>query len=435
MYYSDNVLSLFRENLDNVEIVESSNKIVKASTVVNNIKFSLWFDCDKQLFGFDMLQGGVKSYQSFEDFISNLNTYIFINTYFIPTAKLIADVFEQVLQVSTVYSSFEGNKNGGFSAIFAVLGENNKQVIIRNIKDDIFEASYLEYTDDKSRRKSLLQYNYKVDKAGNAVLVPTIDYYTTQIFAKYEKSETVEIRRTGISEFRFNYNDGLSISVNIVITDDLKISYVVKEVLYNNVSLDYDGDSSIILDDAFNLTELYGNFSFLIPNREDEPEEDLEEEIENLDDESDELLDNELDESEDSDNEDYEESKDFSDFDEDFDEDDIHTDEEVESIPAKEETESIPAKEETDDFKLVTVKDKCNVVKSIRFVFSDKYYDIDTARAVELHIPIHLIVESDKEEIIRGMLITSRELKTRIFAQNITEDDVLCNELVNKLFS
>ena len=418
MYYSDNVLSLFRENLDNVEIVESSNKFVRATTVVNNITFSLWFDCDKQLFGFDMLQGGVKSYQSFEDFIGNLNTYIFINTYFIPTAKLIADVFEQVLQVNTVYSSFEGNKNGGFSAIFAVLGENNKQVIIRNIKDDIFEASYLEYTDDKSRRKSLLQYDYKVDKAGNAVLVPTIDYYTTQIFAKYGKSETVEIRRTGISEFRFSYNDGLSILVSIVITDDLKISYVVKEVLYNNVSLDYDGDLPIILDDAFDLNELYNNFSFLIPSEEGTPDEEPEEELDSGVESEDE---------EDSDDDDLDEpddSEDLEDFEEDFEEDeDDAEDEEIESVPL------------VDDFKLVTVKDKCDVVKSVRFVFSDKYYDIDISRALELHIPVHLIVESDKEDVIRGMLITSRELKSRIFAKNITEDDVLCNELVNKLFS
>lgn len=418
MYYSDNVLSLFRENLNNVEIVESSNKMVKATTVVNNIAFSLWFDCDKQLFGFDMLQGGIKSYQSFEDFISNLNTYIFINTYFIPTAKLIADVFEQVLQVNTVYSSFEGNKNGGFSAIFAVLGESNKQVIIKNVKDNIFEASYLEYTDDKSRRKSLLQYDYKVDKAGNAVLVPTIDYYTTQIFAKYGKSETVEIRRTGISEFRFSYNDGLSILVSIVITDDLKISYIVKEVLYNNVSLDYDGDLPIILDDAFDLNELYNNFSFLIPSEENTPDEEPESGVEPIseeesedEDDSDELSDDDLDEPDD--------SEDLEDFEEDEDD----ADEEVESVPL------------VDDFKLVTVKDKCDVIKSVRFIFSDKYYDIDISRALELHIPVHLIVESDKEDVIRGMLITSRELKTRIFAKNITEDDVLCNELVNKLFS
>ena len=60
---------------------------------------------------------------------------------------------------------------------------------------------------------------------------------------------------------------------------------------------------------------------------------------------------------------------------------------------------------------------------------------MDINIAISLGIPVNSIAKTEQQILKRGMLVTSMELERRIFAVDVSSDEVLCNNLVDKLFS
>ena len=119
MIYTDSALQSFRESFDraklNYDIAQVDERLVRF--VIHQDDFSIvsWFDADKQIFGFDMLNGGCKTYEDFGEFEGFLTTYLKIYTDFIPSAKVVADTFEATQGIDSVYDNFSGNKQTGYT--------------------------------------------------------------------------------------------------------------------------------------------------------------------------------------------------------------------------------------------------------------------------------------------------------------------------------
>lgn len=149
MYNSNEALKALTDVLANiVEIQVDSVTDDKVSLygVRGKITFGIFFDTQKQLFGFNLLTGGVKTFKTIEQFVAMFDTYAYINVVFIPKAKIVADTFEKDLSLNSVYKTFVGNKNIGFSAIFQVLGADTQLIVTECKEENLFKADYVQPT-------------------------------------------------------------------------------------------------------------------------------------------------------------------------------------------------------------------------------------------------------------------------------------------------
>ena len=114
---------------DDVEILNNSKDSIKFRMGYRGINFYVWYSSrGTDNYGFNMLNGGSKTYADFESLREYFCIYVDINTFFIPNSKQIADKFEKEVEYNTVYSTFSGNKNGGYVAKFNVLEDEELKV-------------------------------------------------------------------------------------------------------------------------------------------------------------------------------------------------------------------------------------------------------------------------------------------------------------------
>ena len=118
----------------NVISSEVDSKVV-AIIQVKNFKLELWFRVDTQLYGFSLLNGGYKSFGTPNDLLESVKVYIDININLIPRAKQICDIFEKCFDINAVYQNFQCNSNNDVLVIFTVLGETDKQIVIKSSSD------------------------------------------------------------------------------------------------------------------------------------------------------------------------------------------------------------------------------------------------------------------------------------------------------------
>lgn len=161
MYNSNEALKALSDALANiveVKVDSVTDDKVSLYGIRGRITFGIFFDTQKQLFGFNLLTGGVKTFKTIEQFVAMFDTYAYINVVFIPKAKVVADTFEKDLSLNSVYKTFVGNKSIGFSAIFQVLGADTQLIVTECKEDYLFKAEYVQPMTDREKKVITVRY-------------------------------------------------------------------------------------------------------------------------------------------------------------------------------------------------------------------------------------------------------------------------------------
>lgn len=431
MIHIDEVQNYFDTNFNDSNMTvetdaDASNfraKISKGNSTVE-IKFSF----KTQVFIFDTLRGKSTTLTSMDSIKANVETYFYLESDFKPKAQAVGDVFK-----STFYKdkqvSLKGNRgsmSAGFTLIYSVKDTNQEvHVRLENKEKDIFSVSVI---DDSS---VLLTYNYILDEVGNISLLPTLDYFSTKILEDYKDNSCVTVTKIGANKYKFSFKDSLDISVEVIQNEAYELKYIVTQVQYNGVDLQNAHLGIIDIPDVFNLTDVYSNYDYLLSEDDIEEttdeapvervtEEEYIEEIKPIDDKVAETTveKNQTEEVETNQSEEVNKT------------DEIDKVEEIEAIKPEEENKA----DMEDDFNIVLITYENNPVY-VRFVFSDKYYDIDIETSKSLGIPISHIIASESQYNKRGILVTDMEISNKLFAEDISSDKEICNKLISKLYS
>ena len=69
MLYAESALEQLRGSFNKLGLDYNTSRLderlVELNVAKHNVEVKVWFDVDKQIFGFDMLQGGCKTYSDF----------------------------------------------------------------------------------------------------------------------------------------------------------------------------------------------------------------------------------------------------------------------------------------------------------------------------------------------------------------------------------
>ena len=262
MIHTDMALSLIRESFDKMGLTYNTREVNSEKLIVevekNNITLQVWFEVKHQAFGFNMLNGGYKAYQSIEEFEKFFDTYLTIQTEFLPNVKIISDFYTKQTGKSLAYERFVGNRNDGFRAIYYVLGEDNVQAHIYHDMN-IYTVDILEFSEDKKMQKLNDRFTYKLNEDGTCQehTVYDIQSYLKNLSARHRGSKDYGMRRTGANEFEATYkNDDITIYYTVEFPNNEKVIYSISEVLIGANRTNYDVPLELELKDAFDLAEL-----------------------------------------------------------------------------------------------------------------------------------------------------------------------------------
>lgn len=457
MLYSDSALEQLRTCLTNngypFEMNQLDEKIVRLNVKVSDYIIPAWFLVDKQIFGFDMINGGSKTCSSIEDFNKYFTTYIHINVDFIPKAKLIADAFEKDLGVNSVYDTFSGNKEEGYVAKFRILSTPGQYFLVSQ-DTTLYVARLVTYSEDGSRFKVLKEYKYDLDDVGNVTNIPTIHSYLAKLTELYGESDTVDIDRVGINSFIFNI-EGLSIKADVVFSYT-EISYDIKSV--NGVEF----NQFITPEDPYELQALYLECHDAYEAKLIDVEEESESNgVENEQGVEDEQLPDEEQETEEQEAEERET------------EEQLPNEEQLaEEVPAEEEilVEEEPQFEEdvsdnegtsqvtledssfdetseqqetnleeeqtleSNDFSVKKVIGSDNKDAGLQFVVDGSIYFINAETAVNLGVPLARFSEVVGTKEKHGVIMTTDEIDLHTFSKDVSSDAEKCKKLIFRIF-
>lgn len=451
MLYSDSALEQLRTCLTNngypFEMNQLDEKIVRLNVKISDYIIPVWFLVDKQIFGFDMINGGSKTCSSIEDFNKYFTTYIHINVDFIPKAKLIADVFEKDLGVNSVYDTFSGNKEEGYVAKFRILSIPGQYLLVSQ-DTTLYVARLVTYSEDGSRFKVLKEYKYDLDDVGNVTNIPTIHSYLDKLTELYGESDTVDIDRVGINSFVFNI-EGLNIKADVVFSYT-EISYDIKSV--NGVEF----NQFITPEDPYELQALYlechDAYEAKLIDVEEEPVSNGVEDEQSLDEvqetekqgaeeqETEEQLPNEEQLAEEVPTEeeipverepqieetalDNEDIGQVTSEDSSFDE----TSEQQEMNLEEEQTL------ESNDFSVKKVIGSDNKDAGLQFVVDGSIYFINAETAVNLGVPLARFSEIVVTKEKHGVVMTTDEIDLHTFSKDVSSDAEQCKKLIFRIF-
>ena len=451
MLYSDSALEQLRTCLTNngypFEMNQLDEKIVRLNVKISDYIIPAWFLVDKQIFGFDMINGGSKTCSSIEDFNKYFTTYIHINVDFIPKAKLIADAFEKDLGVNSVYDTFSGNKEEGYVAKFRILSIPGQYFLVSQ-DTTLYVARLVTYSEDDSRFKVLKEYKYDLDDVGNVTNIPTIHSYLAKLTELYGESDTVDIDRVGINSFVFNI-EGLSIKADVVFSYT-EISYDIKSV--NGVEF----NQFITPEDPYELQALYlechDAYEAKLIDVEEEPVSNGVEDEQSLDEvqetekqgaeeqETEEQLPNEEQLAEEVPTEeeipverepqieetalDNEDIGQVTSEDSSFDE----TSEQQEMNLEEEQTL------ESNDFSVKKVIGSDNKDAGLQFVVDGSIYFINAETAVNLGVPLARFSEIVGTKEKHGVVMTTDEIDLHTFSKDVSSDAEQCKKLIFRIF-
>lgn len=400
MINAEKALECLRSSLESMhlryEVSNLTDKLVELDVINNSVSIPVWFDTSKQLYGFNLLAGGCKTYADIGEFKSFFLIYIDIYTKFIPTAKAIANVFDTVIGQTTVYENFTGNRKSGYTASFRCLGLSTNGVLI--FKDKFYHAKYVKYNEDHSKTRVLKEYFYDYDENGDLVLLPNAESYFDRLCSAYSDSTTVDIER--VEDARFNIKiEGMTLDVTVKFAYT-SLWYVVNAINGEAVSLGEVRD----LPNPYSLEDLYMHCSNWyndnmvgMPVESDEiavPEVDIPGSVS----ESDSLP---------------------------------EEDNEVASEVDDEEGGVDPM---NSDFEVVKVVDSNGKATSLQFVLNGNLYNMSVDAAESLGIPVNRICEETELVAKRGILLTSKEKEMRCFAEDISGNRKMCQKVLEALF-
>lgn len=445
MLYSDTALEQLRTSLTNMgypfETNQLDEKTVRLNVKVTDYTIPVWFLVDKQIFGFDMINGGSKTCSTIEEFTKYFSTYIFIYVNFIPKAKIVADAFEKDININTVYDNFSGNKEEGYTAKFRVLSTPGQFVLI--YKDSsLYSARLVTYTEDGSRVRVLTEYKYDLDDVNNITHVPTIYSYLAKLTELYGENDSVNIDRVGIETFEFTIED-LHITADVLFAYT-KISYLIKDI--NGVVF----DEVVEINNPYELQDLYlkchDSYEAKSLDEDDsEPEQTIEESQESELSEQ-----NDVDSMDDSETESFigstesanedseaialeEDSEPEQDELNDSEEDDLEAstkeNSEGESNTNPEEDKIL----ESNNFSVKKVIGEENDL-GLQFIVDNKIYFIDAEAAAGHGVPLDRFSEVVGTTEKHGVVMTADEIASRTFSKNVSSDVKKCEELIFRIF-
>lgn len=445
MLYSDTALEQFRTSLTNMgysfETNQLDEKTVRLNVKVTDYTIPVWFLVDKQIFGFDMINGGSKTCSTIEEFTKYFSTYIFIYVNFIPKAKIVADAFEKDININTVYDNFSGNKEEGYTAKFRVLSTPGQFVLI--CKDSsLYSARLVTYTEDGSRVRVLTEYKYDLDDVNNITHVPTIYSYLAKLTELYGENDSVNIDRVGIETFEFTIED-LHITADVLFAYT-KISYLIKDV--NGVVF----DEVVEINNPYELQDLYlkCHDSYEAKSLDEdasEPEQTIEESQES-----------ELSEQNDADSMDDSETESFIGSTESANEDseaialeensepeqdESNNSEEIDLEASTEENSEVEPNTDSEEDKILE-SNNFSVKKVIgeendlglQFIVDNKIYFIDAEAAAEHGVPLDRFSEVVGTTEKHGVVMTADEIASCTFSKNVSSDVKKCEELIFRIF-
>lgn len=457
MLYSDSALEQLRTCLTNngypFEMNQLDEKIVRLNVKVSDYIIPAWFLVDKQIFGFDMINGGSKTCSSIEDFNKYFTTYIHINVDFIPKAKLIADAFEKDLGVNSVYDTFSGNKEEGYIAKFRILSTPGQYFLVSQ-DTTLYVARLVTYSEDGSRFKVLKEYKYDLDDVGNVTNIPTIHSYLAKLTELYGESDTVDIDRVGINSFVFNI-EGLSIKADVVFSY-IEISYDIKSV--NGVEF----NQFITPEDPYELQALYlechDAYEAKLIDVEEEQESNGVEDEQGLEDEQ--LLD-EKQETEEQESEEREAEEQLPNEEQLAEEVPAEEEISVEEEPqiegttlGNEDTSQVTSEDssfdetseqqetnleeeqtlESNDFSVKKVIGSDNKDAGLQFVVDGSIYFINAETAVNLGVPLARFSEVVGTKEKHGAVMTTDEIDLHTFSKDVSSDAEKCKKLIFRIF-
>lgn len=441
MLYSDTALEQLRTSLTNMgypfETNQLDEKTVRLNVKVTDYTIPVWFLVDKQIFGFDMINGGSKTCSTIEEFTKYFSTYIFIYVNFIPKAKIVADAFEKDININTVYDNFSGNKEEGYTAKFRVLSTPGQFVLI--CKDNsLYSARLVTYTEDGSRVRVLTEYKYDLDDVNNITHVPTIYSYLAKLTELYGENDSVNIDRVGIETFEFTIED-LHITADVLFAYT-KISYLIKDI--NGVVF----DEVVEINNPYELQDLYlkchDSYEAKSLDEDDsEPEQTIEESQESeLSEQNDaDSIDNSETESTESANEASEAIALEEDNEPEQDESNDSEENDLEASP-EENSEVVPNTNpeedkilESNNFSVKKVIGEENDL-GLQFIVDNKIYFIDAEAAAGHGVPLDRFSEVVGTTEKHGVVMTADEIALRTFSKNVSSDVKKCEELIFRIF-
>lgn len=152
--YTDEASTLLTDWLNSRGYEYTQSKLnsdcVEYDVQINNTYIKVWFDSTKQIYGFDRLHGGAKT-GSFEVVTKQFEDYVEINSVLIPEAKVVADTYEKKLGIKSVFDTFVGRSDTGFTVKFRDVTNKIRGIRVKPSPDkEYYHACYVEYSDDKS---------------------------------------------------------------------------------------------------------------------------------------------------------------------------------------------------------------------------------------------------------------------------------------------
>lgn len=432
MLYSDTALEQLRTSLTSMghsfETNQLDEKTVRLNVKVTDFIIPVWFLVDKQIFGFDMINGGSKTCSTIEEFNKYFSTYIFIYVDFIPKAKIVADAFEKDIDVNTVYDNFSGNKEEGYTAKFRVLSTPGQFVLI--CKDNsLYSARLVTYTEDGSRVRVLTEYKYDLDDVNNITHVPTIYSYLAKLTELYGESDTINIDRVGIDTFEFTIED-LHITADVLFAYT-KITYLIKSI--NGV----DFSEVVEINNPYELQDLYikCHDSYEARTAEvEEPELEPKQSVE-------ENQDIDFDSTDDSEIEDSIENTELNDEDTIEEHEDSEGIEENDLEVSTEENSEVEPNTDPEEDKILesnnfSVKKVVGEGKDLglQFIVDNKIYFINAEAAAEHEVPLDRFTEVVGTTEKHGVVMTADEVAMHTFSKNVSSDVKKCEELIFRIF-
>lgn len=142
------------------------------TVVAKGSNVRVWFDEDKQLYGFDQTDGkGSKNNADFDLLKPVLDSYIHIQVSLLPVANMIADEYKDSIGKEISKGKVGGKSATGYRVMYRVAGVTDSVLIVRNLKDNIYVLEVTECfkkEDGKMGMGDVLEtYTYEV--VGNSV--------------------------------------------------------------------------------------------------------------------------------------------------------------------------------------------------------------------------------------------------------------------------
>lgn len=312
--HTDTALEEMQSILDTKKDWDIEKGAINSSSVeyfitVKGIPLRLWFDYDKQIYGFDMLNGGSKTGRTLDTLFPLFESYVKLNTELVPIAKLIVVELDTLYGIKALFTGINGNNTNGYSAVFNIL-ETEGTVSVRQIGDE-YVAEVVRGTDDTEEFKFIVDNDsvilvedkeltpfeemlqgYDVNVGENDTVIVNLDEYEAKILLRDSLNNGVNLvgGTLGTKSLDFLMEHPIFIGYGMSYIEDIaKDKYGVQRLLLECLQQNYnvplekasisgkgvlliDGNEVNCIEDYLNLKEKLSSIDTLIDESQDQPD-------------------------------------------------------------------------------------------------------------------------------------------------------------------